>query len=79
MVTGLMRVPRKPRRTSPRVASCSTTWLAMLEGMAKPIPTEPPEGEKIAVFTPTTRPSMENEGPPELPRLIDASVWMKLS
>ena len=51
----------------------------MLEGMAKPIPTEPPEGEKIAVFTPTTLPSMENDGPPELPRLIEASVWMKLS
>jgi hypothetical protein len=25
-------------------------------GIAKPMPTEPPEGEKIAVLTPITRP-----------------------
>src|SRR6185437_3181960 len=40
---------------------------------------EPPVGEKMAEFTPTTLPSMSNSGPPELPRLIGASVWMKSS
>ena len=50
--------------------------LARLDGIAKPMPTEPPDGEKIAVLMPTTSPSMLNIGPPELPRLIEASVWM---
>ena len=42
--------------------------------MANPIPTEPPEVEKIAVLIPTTSPSMLNKGPPEFPWLIEASV-----
>jgi hypothetical protein len=54
-------------------------FLARFDGTAKPMPTDPPVGEKIAVFTPTTSPCMLNIGPPELPRLIDASVWMKSS
>ncbi len=40
------------------------------------MPTEPPEGEKMALFTPTTRPLRSNDGPPELPRLIGASICM---
>ena len=40
------------------------------------MPTEPPEGERIAVFTPITSPAMLNSGPPELPLLMEASVWM---
>ena len=47
--------------------------------MAKPMPTLPPEGEKICELMPMTLPSMSNSGPPELPRLIGASVWMKSS
>ena len=43
------------------------------------MPIEPPEGEKIAVLMPTTSPFMLNSGPPELPLLIEASVWMKSS
>ena len=35
-----------------------------------------PEGEMISVMTPITSPSRLNSGPPELPRLIAASVWM---
>ena len=50
-----------------------------LDGIAKPMPIEPPVGEMIAVLMPTTSPSMLNSGPPELPRLMAASVWMKLS
>ena len=53
--------------------------LASFAGMAKPMPTEPPVGETIAVSTPTTSPSMLNIGPPELPGLIGASIWMKSS
>ncbi len=46
-------------------------------GMAKPMPTEPPEREKIAVLMPTSLPSRSTSAPPELPGLIAASVWMK--
>ncbi len=45
-------------------------------GTAKPMPTEPPVGEKIAVLMPMTSPLRLNSGPPELPRLMAASVWM---
>ena len=50
------------------------TCTAVLEGTAKPMPIEPPVGEMMAVFTPMTSPSMLNSGPPELPRLMAASV-----
>ena len=43
------------------------------------MPIEPPVGEMMAVFTPMTSPSMLNSGPPELPRLMAASVWRKSS
>ena len=43
------------------------------------MPIEPPDGEMIAVLMPTTWPNMLNSGPPELPRLMAASVWMKSS
>lgn len=33
----------------------------------------------IAVLTPITSPRVLNSGPPLLPGLIDASVWMKSS
>ena len=37
------------------------------------MPTLPPVGEKMAVLIPRTFPSKLNSGPPELPRLIEAS------
>ena len=40
------------------------------------MPTLPPVVEKIALLMPITLPSMSNSGPPELPRLMLASVWM---
>jgi len=41
------------------------------------MPIEPPDGEMIAVLMPTTSGRRElNSGPPELPRLMAASVWM---
>ncbi len=44
--------------------------------MAKPMPTEPPDCEKIIVLMPTSLPSMSTSAPPELPGLMAASVWM---
>ena len=48
---------------------------AMSIGMAKPIPLL---SEAIAVLMPMTSPSASSSGPPELPGLIAASVWMRL-
>ena len=50
----------------------------MLIGTANPTP-EPSCGETIAVLMPTTSPRRLKSGPPELPELIAASVWMKSS
>ena len=47
--------------------------------MAKPIPIEPPEREKIKVLIPTNSPRASTNAPPELPGLIAASVWIKSS
>ena len=51
----------------------------MLIGMAKPIPCAGCSGwpAQNAALTPITAPLASISGPPELPRLIDASVWMK--
>ena len=65
--------------TGPNGSGKSTTLRAIAEGIEKPMPTDPPVGEKIAVLTPITSPARLNNGPPELPRLIEASVWMKSS
>ena len=50
-------------------------------GMAKPRPIEPPlselcEAVRMEELMPTTAPVMSTSGPPELPGLIAASVWM---
>ena len=50
----------------------------MFDGIEKPIPIDP-VGPNIAVLIPITSPSILNKGPPELPWLIDASVWIKSS
>ncbi len=71
-----MRTPSQPRRVSPNFCNCSMIGTTVLAGVAKPMPTDPPDGDRIAVFTPTTSPSMLNSGPPELPLLMAASVWM---
>ena len=48
----------------------------MLEGIAKPTPSEPPDSLSIWALTPTTRPLPSSSGPPEFPWLIAASVWI---
>ena len=57
----------------------ATAWAmigrAMSIGMAKPMPLLP---DAIAVLMPMTLPSASRSGPPELPGLIAASVWIRL-
>ena len=48
---------------------------AMSIGIAKPIPLE---SVATAVLIPTTAPLASASGPPELPGLIAASVWIRL-
>ena len=70
--------PSQPRMTLPSLISVSVIFFAALASIAKPMPTlPPPVSEKIAVFTPITSPLRLKVGPPELPRLIGASIWMK--
>ena len=59
--------PDPAARHEPFSLSCCTTFLTTSLAMAKPMPTLPPDGEKIAVLTPTTSPSALKVGPPELP------------
>ena len=56
------------------------TALAVSIGTAKPTPTLPPE-PAVAIWEliPITRPAASISGPPELPGLIAASVWITLS
>ena len=44
--------------------------------IAKPTPTLPPPAERIWELIPITRPRASSSGPPELPRLTAASVWI---
>ena len=50
------------------------TARAIALGTAKPIPTLPPVGPKIALLTPISSPRRFTSAPPELPGLIAASV-----
>ena len=56
--------------------SSGTTSFTVSTGTAKPIPALAPDGLAICVFTPMRRPALSSSGPPELPGLIAASVWM---
>src|SRR5690606_8131136 len=68
--------PTHARRTSPCSSRSAATRRARSIGIAKPRPTLPPLPEMIELFTPITSPSALSRGPPELPGLIDASVWI---
>ena len=71
--------PSQPRVTSPLRMICSSTERASVTGIAKPMPIEPPDCEKIALLMPIRLPFASTSAPPELPGLIGASVWMKSS
>src|ERR1039457_2640107 len=68
------------RRILPYLAKSSSTALAVLMGMAKPIPDDwSAPLEAIMVVIPITSPREFNSGPPELPGFTDASVWIASS
>src|SRR6266567_1873063 len=56
----------------------SATFVAVSLGMAKPTPMLPSLWPSVAmaVLMPMTRPAVSTSGPPELPGLIAASVWI---
>ena len=56
--------------------SWPATFLTVSTGMAKPTPSLPPESLAIWALTPMTSPCASSSGPPELPWLIAASVWI---
>ena len=49
----------------------------MFDGIAKPTPALSPESLSICELTPITLPVRSSSGPPELPWLIAASVWIE--
>ena len=50
--------------------------MTVFDGTAKPMPSFPPESLSICELMPMTWPSRSRSGPPELPWLIAASVWI---
>jgi hypothetical protein len=58
----------------PSRMSRGTMRLTSSIGIAKPMPALAPDGLKMAVLTPITRPAESSSGPPELPGLMAASV-----
>jgi hypothetical protein len=52
--------------------------LTVSTGTAKPTPSPPPDWDLIWALIPSTRPCASSSGPPELPGLIAASVWIAL-
>ncbi|MDF2708852.1 MAG: hypothetical protein K0R62_4504 [Nonomuraea muscovyensis] len=77
-------MPILGRLALPSVTSSCATRRAWLTGMAKPRPMLPLWllSERLSVamaeLTPTTSPLPLTSGPPELPGLMAASVWMAL-
>ena len=65
--------PRYPRATRPSAFSCGRIARAWLIGIAKPMLRAL---RLIAAFMPITSPRALISGPPLLPKLIAASVWM---
>ena len=69
------RMPIQGRVSASPATACCMIGLAMSIGMAKPMPDE---SVATAVLMPTTAPAASTSGPPELPGLIAASVWMQV-
>ncbi len=61
----------------PCLSRLSSAILTVFEGIANPIPCEPPLREMIAVLIPITSPRRLISGPPLLPGLIAAFVCRK--
>ena len=74
-------IPRKPWLTLPVRSIWGITASAVLIGIAKPMPTLPLPELPVSIWElmPITWPCALSSGPPELPGLIGASVWITLS
>src|SRR3954453_15354378 len=68
--------PRYAYLTSPLARNWASERFATSTGTAKPTPSPPPDEVWICWLTPITRPAPSTRGPPELPGLIAASVWI---
>ena len=68
--------PRVGVVTCPSRMSCGTAFATLSMGIAKPTPADVPVFVNMAVFTPITRPLESRRGPPLLPGLMAASVWI---
>src|SRR3954452_199740 len=81
---GSSRTPMIACVENPWLMICCAIRFAWSMGMAKPSPIEPPcpppiaPADKVAIaeLTPITAPAPSTSGPPELPGLIAASVWI---
>ena len=69
-------MPTQARITSPVRTRSSAIRIARSIGMANPSPSLPPLREMIDALMPITSPTAFTSGPPELPGLIEASVWI---
>src|SRR5437667_3248778 len=75
----LSTTPRKACSALPLEISCAAIERIVSDGTANPTPSLPPESLSICEVTPITFPCALRRGPPELPWLIAASVWMESS
>ena len=66
-------MPMNGRESFVPASACCMIGLAMSIGMAKPMPCAV---SACVVVTPITRPVSSTSGPPLLPALIAASVWI---
>mmetsp|Transcript_28698 Transcript_28698/g.70743 ORF Transcript_28698/g.70743 Transcript_28698/m.70743 type:complete len:327 (-) Transcript_28698:862-1842(-) len=74
--SGAKVIPRIGRVTRPNLMIWSTIPDTMSDGSANPTPEDDPLELYIAVLIPMSRPELSRSGPPELPGLMAASVWM---
>ena len=81
VLTATAETPRYACSTLPDASSCATTDLTVFEGTAKPMPTLPSPEPPVSIceLTPITSPRVLRSGPPLLPWLIGASVWITWS
>ena len=76
-VAALRRAPNQKRPTDSPLSTSAKAWLTRLMGMAKPMPWAPICGRNVATLMPMRSPRKLMSGPPELPGLMAASVWIQ--
>ena len=79
LATSLIPTPRLGVWITPPFPACNSgrSFLTVFTGIAKPTPALwPIPPVRIWVFTPMTCPALFSSGPPLLPGLMAASVWM---